>query len=74
MEHLRCVVERITYQNDLNGYSVIKCRVKETKNNRSPEYISSRYGYDYALTEQIVRLHLTHPGVDSDGIMKRMGY
>jgi exodeoxyribonuclease V alpha subunit len=28
MEHLRCVVERITYQNDLNGYSVIKCRVK----------------------------------------------
>ncbi len=28
MEHLRCVVERITYQNDKNGYSVIKCRVK----------------------------------------------
>ena len=28
MEHLRCVVERITYQNAENGYSVIKCRVK----------------------------------------------
>jgi len=28
MEHLRCVVERITYQNDQNGYSVIKCRAK----------------------------------------------
>ncbi len=28
MEHLRCVVERITYQNALNGYSVIKCRAK----------------------------------------------
>lgn len=28
MEHLRCVVERITYQNPQNGYSVIKCRVK----------------------------------------------
>ena len=28
MEHLRCVVERITYQNAQNGYSVIKCRVK----------------------------------------------
>ena len=27
MEHLR-VVERITYQNAENGYSVIKCRVK----------------------------------------------
>ncbi len=28
MEQLRCVVERITYQNEENGYSVIKCRVK----------------------------------------------
>ena len=28
MEHLRCVVERITYHNSQNGYSVIKCRVK----------------------------------------------
>ena len=28
MEHLRCVVERITYQNEQNGYSVIKCRAK----------------------------------------------
>ena len=26
LEHLRCVVERITYQNDKNGYSVIRCR------------------------------------------------
>ena len=26
MEHLRCVVERITYQNDKNVYSVIRCR------------------------------------------------
>ena len=28
MEHLRCIVERITYQNAENGYSVIKCRAK----------------------------------------------
>lgn len=28
MEHLRCVVERITYQNEKNGYSVIRCRAK----------------------------------------------
>ena len=28
MEQLRCVVERITYQNEQNGYSVIKCRAK----------------------------------------------
>ena len=28
MERLRCVVERITYQNEQNGYSVTKCRAK----------------------------------------------
>ena len=28
MERLRCVVEHITYQNEQNGYSVIKCRAK----------------------------------------------
>ena len=28
MENLRCVVERITYQNPENGYSVIKCKAK----------------------------------------------
>ena len=28
MEYLRCVVERITYRNEQNGYSVLKCRAK----------------------------------------------
>ena len=28
MEYLRCVVERITYQNTDNGYTVLKCTVK----------------------------------------------
>ena len=28
MEQLRCVVERITYHNEMNGYSVIRCRAK----------------------------------------------
>jgi len=28
MDRLRCVVERITYQNEQNGYTVIKCRAK----------------------------------------------
>ena len=29
MDYLRCVVERITYQNDDNGYSVIKVKAKD---------------------------------------------
>lgn len=28
MVKIRCVVERITYQNPENGYSVLKCKVK----------------------------------------------
>ncbi len=28
MDHLRCVVERMTYQNEENGFSVLKCRAK----------------------------------------------
>ena len=28
MEHLRCVVERITYQNAESGYTVLKCKAK----------------------------------------------
>lgn len=31
MEHLRCVVERITYQNAENGYSVLKVAVKKAQ-------------------------------------------
>ena len=29
MIKLRCIVERITYQNPENGYSILKCRVKD---------------------------------------------
>ena len=29
MERLRCVVERITYQNEENGYSVLKVAVMD---------------------------------------------
>ena len=28
MVKIRCVVERVTYQNSENGYSVLKCAVK----------------------------------------------
>ena len=52
----------------------IETVVKETQKNRSPEEIANKYGYDTALTEQIARLYLTHPGVTADGIMTKMGY
>ena len=48
--------------------------IKETQKNRGPQDIANKYGFDTALTEQIARLYLTHPGVDADGIMTKMGY
>lgn len=52
----------------------IEIVIKETRKNRDPETIATKYGFDTALTEQIARLYLTHPGVDADGIMTKMGY
>jgi len=52
----------------------IEIVIKETQKNRGPETIALKYGFDTALTEQIARLYLTHPGVDADGIMTKMGY
>ena len=52
----------------------IEIVIKETQKNRSPMTVASKYGFDTALTEQIARLYLTHPGVDADGIMAKMGY
>jgi hypothetical protein len=52
----------------------IEIVIKETQKNRSPEDIANKYGFDTALTEQIARLYLTHPGVDADGIMTKLGY
>lgn len=31
MEHIRCVVERITYHNPENGYTVLRCAVKNAR-------------------------------------------
>lgn len=48
--------------------------VKDTQKGKSPSEIAGKHGLDYQMTEKIVRLYLTHPGVDSDGIMTKMGY
>ena len=52
----------------------IEIVMRETQKNKSPEEIANKYGFDTVLTEQIARLHLTHPNVDADGIMTKMGY
>jgi ABC-type amino acid transport substrate-binding protein len=52
----------------------IEIVMRETQKNRTLEDIANKYGLDTALTEQIARLYLTHPGITSDEIMTKMGY
>ena len=47
--------------------------MRAVKKGRSVQQIAAETGLQEALAEQICRLYLTHPGVDADGIMKKMG-
>lgn len=51
----------------------IETVIRETQRGRTVNEIAGRYGMDPALTEQIARLYVTHPGVTADGIMTKMG-
>jgi len=51
----------------------IEIVMKETQKGQGVSAIAEKYGMDRALTEQIARLYVTHPGVTADGIMTKMG-
>lgn len=80
IENRRISVRRIDIQNpgtrlklgnDLK--SQIETVMKETQRGRPAVEIAARRGWDISLVEQIARLYVTHPGVDADGIMVKMG-
>ena len=52
----------------------IELVLRESDKGRSPGEIAQRFGMDAALTEQIVRLYVTHPGVSVEGIMTKLGF
>ena len=56
-----------------NVKAQIELVIRETEKGRGPKEIAQRSGLDPALTEQIARLYVTHPGVTADGIMSKMG-
>lgn len=47
--------------------------IKEINKGTSVEKIAKKFKLSKELAEQICRLYLTHPGVDADGIMAKMG-
>ncbi len=52
---------------------VIEAVMKDTDKGKTVQAIAKKYGIRETLAEQICRLYLTHPGVDADGIMTKMG-
>lgn len=52
---------------------LIPAVVKEINKGTPVEKIAKKYNLSKELAEQICRLYLTHPGVDADGIMAKMG-
>lgn len=57
----------------LNIKQIINSVIKDTNRGIPVKEIASRNGIEEKLAEQICRLYLTHPGVDADGIMTKMG-
>lgn len=47
--------------------------MKEIDKGTSVEQLAKRFHLSKELSEQICRLYLTHPGVDADGIMAKLG-
>lgn len=47
--------------------------MKEIDKGVSVEQLAKRFHLSKELSEQICRLYLTHPGVDADGIMSKLG-
>lgn len=62
-----------TYQSRGNLHEDIERAVKEIQKGRSVDEIAAVLHMDRVLADQICRLYLTHPGVDADGIMTKMG-
>lgn len=46
--------------------------IKEMKAGRKVEYIAEHLGVEREFVEQVLRIYVTHPGVDAQGIMDKM--
>ena len=54
-------------------HNQIEVIIRDTRKGLPVDSIARKHGLDPDLTEQIVRLYVTHPGVTVDGIMTKMG-
>ena len=47
--------------------------IRDMKRGRPVAEIARRAGVSYGVAEQVCRMYATHPGVDVDGILRRLG-
>ncbi|MBR2532118.1 MAG: metallophosphoesterase family protein [Lachnospiraceae bacterium] len=51
----------------------IELAIREIEKGRSVGQVAARTGLSMELAEQVCRMYLTHPGVDAEGIMTKLG-
>lgn len=56
-----------------NLREIISAVIKATDQGKSVSQIVKKYKVSKELAEQVCRLYLTHPGVDEEGILRKMG-
>lgn len=56
-----------------NRKKVVQAVMRDTDRGRSVREIAVRNGIDNELAQQICRLYLTHPGINAEGILEKMG-
>ncbi|MBO5598891.1 MAG: metallophosphoesterase family protein [Oribacterium sp.] len=60
------------YPSEKEMDKLIKSMIKDMESNRSVDEISKRNRVEKKLTEEILQIYTTHPGIDVSGILDRM--
>ena len=48
--------------------------MKDIGSGKDADQLAKKYRISKKLAEQIIRMYVTHPGVDAEGIMRRIGF
>ena len=71
IEHKKPAPEEKIKPGDLRR--IIETVIKDINKGKSVKELAKKNGISEEVAEQICRLYLTHPGVDAEGIMRKMG-
>ena len=64
---------RLSPKQSPNMKKIIELVMRDTDRGVLVGKMAKKYAISQELAEQICRLYLTHPGIDADGIMRKMG-